>query len=354
MNRIVDFYKLSELLGGVQTVFYELSKILPKTTTLSFFDVAKVLRADMNPQNYPFFELDVSYLIDHYLKEYEKIFKPDFIIRNSIVGTFHKPNAKQICVIQDNNISGPDILRESRLYSLVSYLKFRKSYAYLQKTTIDNSDVCVAVSKNIARDYEKEFSIKPKVIYNGVDTDFFKPMDKEKLREKYGIPKDKPVGISVQKYHPIKGWHIMAELIKNNPNIYWVIVFTQMFNHNKVKAKNVKLFYRLTKEQMAEIYNTADFSIQPSACESFNLCTAEAMSCGIPAIVSKTGFVNDLGKVELTKFGFVVDDWNKTDRYAEAIYTVLNITKFKPREVITENFNKEIWRRKWQKLIKNL
>ncbi|MHA1852571.1 MAG: glycosyltransferase family 4 protein [Candidatus Heimdallarchaeaceae archaeon] len=354
MNRIIDFYKLSETLGGVQTMFDELSKILPRTKPLSFFDVAKAFRAEIDPYKYTFFELDISYLIDMYLKVYERIFKPDFIIKNSTVGTFFKINAKQICVLQDNNIRGPKILYDNNLYDVMSYIKFRKSYVYLQKTTIENSDVCVAVSKNIANDYRKEFGVKPKVIYNGIDTDLFKPMNREKLREKYGIPKDKQVGISIQKYHPIKGWHIVAELIKTFPEIYWVIVFTQKFEHNKIKAKNVKLFYNLSRKQMAEIYNTANFSIQPSACESFNLCTAEAMSCGIPVIVSNTGFINDLGKTGLTKYGFVVDEWNEIKKYEEAIYTILNVDRFKPRKVIVDKFNKEIWRRKWQNLIKKI
>ena len=353
MNRIVDFYKTPEILGGVQTMLDELAKILPNTKQMSFLDVAKAFSIEYDPYKYNFFELETSYVIDKYLEMYEKVFKPDFIIKNSTVGTFTKPKSKRVCIIQDNNISGPEIIYRSRLFNMVSYLKFRRSYTYLQKTTIENSDVCVAVSKNIAKDYGKEFGITPKVIYNGIDTKLFRPMEKARLREKYGVPKDVPVGISVQKYHPIKGYHIMSELIKNHPDIYWIIVFTQRFDHSRVISKNVKLFYRLKREQMAEMYNLADFSVQPSACESFNLCTAEAMSCGVPVIVSNTGFINDLGKTGLTKYGYVVDDWNKPNKYAEAVYILLNTNKFIPRRVIVDKFNIDIWRRKWQRLIRN-
>jgi len=180
-------------------------------------------------------------------------------------------------------------------------------------------------------------------------------MNKEKLREKYGIPKDKTVAVTVQKFHPIKGWHIIAYLIKNYPDIFWIVVFTvKIEERSRVRSKNVKIFYKLPREQMVEIYNLADFSIQPSACESFNLCTAEAMSCNIPSIVSNTGFINDLGKIGLTKYGYVVDEWNNTAKYIEAIDMILNKSKFKPRDIIVEKFNQDIWRRKWQRLVKKL
>ena len=105
---------------------------------------------------------------------------------------------------------------------------------------------------------------------------------------------------------------------------------------------------------MAEIYNRADFSIQPSAYESFNLCTAEAMSCGVPSIVSNTGFINDLGKTGLTKYGFVVERWDDPTKYMEAIKEVQGQNKFNPRSIIVEKFNKDIWGEKWQRLIKSL
>lgn len=354
MNRVVDFFKSSMVKGGVQTVFDELAAMLPRTRVLSVFDVAKMSGYGQSISDYNFFELEASYILDAYLNLYERIFEPDFIVRNSIVGTFHKPKTKQVCVLQDNNITGPNNIYKEGLYNIISYLKFRRSYLYLQKCTVDNSDAVVAVSRSIARDYDREFKIKCRVIHNGVDTKLFRPMDKNALKKKYMVPEGKPVGVSIQKYHPIKGWHVMTNLINTHPDIHWVVVFAQRFSHKKPKAKNATLLYELERSQMPEIYNLADFSIQPSACESFNLASNEAMACGIPAITSNTGFAQDLGKVGKTKFGYVVDRWNDPTKYSEAIYDVLNSDGFRPRAVVEEHFNKEDWRKKWLKLIKNL
>jgi len=355
MNRIVDFFKSSMVKGGVQTVFDELEKALPNTKMLCAFDVAKMSGYGTTVNAYNFFELESSYMIDAYLNLYEKIFEPSFIIRNSIVGTFHKPKTKQVCVLQDNNITGPNAIYKEGLYNIISYLKFRRSYLYLQKNTIDNSDVTVAVSNNIAKDYERELNTKIKVIHNSIDTDIFRPLNKALLRKRYGIPEGKPVGVTVQKYHPIKGWHIMTHLINTYPDIHWIVVFAQKITHKKMKAKNATLFYELDKKQMSEIYNLADFSIQPSACESFNLCSAEAMACDIPAITSNTGFAADLGKIGKTRFGYVVDRWNDPGKYSEAIQAVLSDGKnFRPRDVVKEHFDKKEWTRKWQKLVKSL
>jgi len=355
MNRIVDFFKSSDVKGGVQSVFDDLAEALPNTKILSAFDVAKMSGYGMKVTDYNFFELETSYMLDAYLKLYEMIFEPDFIIRNSIVGTFYRPKSKQVCVLQDNNITGPNTIYKNSMYNIISYLKFRRSYLYLQERTIKNSDVTVAVSRDIARDYERELGVKAKVIHNGIDTNIFRPMDKEKLRKKYNVPSDRPVGVSIQKYHPIKGWHIMTNLINTYPDIYWIIVFVQRFSHKKPVAKNVKLLYELDRKQMPEIYNMADFSLQPSACESFNLCSVEAMSCGIPAITNNTGFAADLGKVGRTNFGYVLDQWNEPIKYSNAIYNVLKSgKKFRPRSVVKDNFDKKDWEKKWLKLIKSL
>lgn len=61
-------------------------------------------------------------------------------------------------------------------------------------------------------------------------------------------------------------------------------VIEEFIANHKLEDR-VKMLGSMTKKEMAEIYNRSDVFVFPSEHETFGLVIAEAMSCGLPAIV---------------------------------------------------------------------
>lgn len=354
----VDYYKKPEVMGGVQEYMSDFQKVYPDFKSVSYVNAVRAItNTFLDRSKFGFFEVETSAIISQYLEKYEKIFKPDVMIKNSIVGTYKKHKTPTVCVIHDNNVIGPDILHKNGYYSLLLHNAYRYVFTKLQETTMRASDVIVANSARTKDTYEKEFGMEMEVIKNGIDTNLFKPLpNKETLREIYGIPKNKKVGITVTGFLPIKGWHMQAKLCQEFPDVFWVIVMKTA--PKKPKLKNVKIFSRIPREQLPELYNAADFFILPSAIESCNMVGMEAMSCGLPVIVANSGYFwnpEAKGDYETTDFGIRVNKW-KYECYKKALEELLSGEHtFEPRKhVERNNLDLKFWIRAWRKLIKGI
>lgn len=87
-------------------------------------------------------------------------------------------------------------------------------------------------------------------------------------------------------------------------------------------AARVRLESEILHEQLVGIYNQATIAVMPSLCrEGFGLPVAEAMACGLPVIVSKSGALPDL--VEAGRTGLVVERGDAAG-LARAIETLLD------------------------------
>lgn len=355
----VDYYKKPEVMGGVQEYMSDFKKVYPDFKSISYFNAVKsIIGSIIAYSNFRFFEVEVSMIISQYLEKYEKIFNPDVIVKNSIVGTYKKHKTPTVCVIHDNNVMGPDIIFKGGYYTKRLHNESRYVFAKLQETTMRTSDAVVANSLQTKESYEKEFGMDIELIKNGIDTKLFRPIpNKDELKEMYGIPKDRKVGITVTGFIPIKGWHIQARLCREFPDIFWVIVLKTNVP-KKTHLKNIKMFHKIPREQLPELYNMADFFILPSAIESYNMVGVESMSCGLPAIVNNSGYfwnTNMTKDYEPTDFGFRVNRW-RYELYKKSLEELLSGEHtFEPRKHVEKNkLDLEFWIRKWRKLIKGV
>ena len=71
----------------------------------------------------------------------------------------------------------------------------------------------------------------------------------------------------------------------------------------------------MDNKQLPALYNLAGFLFFPSVYEEFGIPTVEAMSCGLPVIISKTGALPELA----ADAGVLVDP-NDPVAMAEALY----------------------------------
>jgi len=135
---------------------------------------------------------------------------------------------------------------------------------------------------------EKSFLSKYpiKIICNGIDTNIFKPIANNLLRNKYNL-RDKFIILGVANiWNQRKGLNYFIELsgmIDDN-----CIIMLAGLNEGQIKElpNNIIGIKRTANiKELAQIYSAADVFVNPSVEETFGLVTAEALACGTPAIV---------------------------------------------------------------------
>lgn len=148
---------------------------------------------------------------------------------------------------------------------------------------------------------------KVNVITPGIDTEFFKPGDKNLARKKLKLPSDKIIITLVGRIDPVKD-HITflksAEIItKRFNNIVFFIVgskigdFTGKKNSYLKQIRNFinthpnlrrKIIFGGFIEDMPTVYQASDIVVSSSTSESFGLTLAEAASCQIPVVATNS------------------------------------------------------------------
>lgn len=133
------------------------------------------------------------------------------------------------------------------------------------------------------------------VLSNGVDTDFFKA-DAEagrRFREKYDIPQDKKVVISVGHYMERKGILDFIDLAEKMPDVdfYWfgytqpVLVTENVREVMKNAGPNVFFPGYVQRDDLRDAYCGSDLFCFMSHEETEGIVVLEALACGVPVLV---------------------------------------------------------------------
>ncbi|WP_165844451.1 glycosyltransferase family 4 protein [Limosilactobacillus fermentum] len=193
------------------------------------------------------------------------------------------------------------ILRPKVIYRLLSYLIGR--YA----------DVCVAVSKAVKQHLISSGYIKNgqvKVIYNGVDSNRFKPnVENEYLYQEWNIPKNSMKVGMIGRVNAWKGQGDFLEatksLLEKYPNLYLFIVGSAFegeewrVNELKEKIRSIKDHERIVfsefRSDTPAVHSFLDILIMPSTNpDPLPTVVLEAMSCGTPVIGYRHGGVTEM------------------------------------------------------------
>ena len=165
------------------------------------------------------------------------------------------------------------------------------------------------------------------MIYEGIDTSIFKPMDKNKMRSKFGIPQDGFVFgmVAANKENPPrKAFQQVLEAFKKfndeHPNSY-------LFFHNQQQSPTMfpiadyARYLKVTDKIMfmnsyaatfasdshviAELINSFDVYLNPSMTEGFGMGMIESQACGVPPIGNRCHSMPEL--VKEGKTGFICE-----------------------------------------------
>ena len=343
---IANWCKSTEMLGGQETFFGQLSRSL-NAKFISYETASQVLRSFAFASSFNI--LYRGYVIDKYLKWYEKLFDLDLIIKNSAIEGMIELKTPQIIIFQDPyySILKKMLDQETFIYNPEHHLG---CIELMRRTAAKPNTTTVAVSNFMKKEMEECQIVCNKVILEGIDVEKFVPvLDKEKLKKDHNLPLDKKIGIAVTKFIPQKGWSILSKLIKEFQDIHWIIILTEKFDI-KPKLKNVTIVEEVLPEIMPRLYNCADFFISTSPVESFGLSAAEAAACDLPIINFKTGWAWDFWDKRL---GLRVDSWDY-ESFKKAVKDLFaeGHMKYEPRKAIIEKgFTSEKMKENWKKFV---
>ena len=170
------------------------------------------------------------------------------------------------------------------------------------------------------------------VIPCGVDTELFRPGDRDTVRHRLGIG-DEPLVLYVGRIAPIKGLETLlsatARVRARGSGLRVVIVggeADEPRNGHEAEIRRgvealglqdvVRFVGAQPQDTLRDYYVAADVTVLPSYYESFGMVALEAMACGSPVIASRVGGLTTTVRDGVT--GFLVRDGD-ADALAERI-----------------------------------
>ena len=201
---------------------------------------------------------------------------------------------------------------------------------------------CVGVSNWIVEEAHKTVfkDALCMTIHNGVDTDFFHPMESG-FREDYNL-KDKKIILA-----PANKW--FSEINQDTFNYFASHLSDEMrmvfigtgCDEKRLTDKMINLGYVSSREKLRDIYSAANVMVNCTREESLSLLNVEVQACGTPVITySNTGVKETVDG----KCGFAVDNGNPKELW-RVLIDVLSKDKIRFREDciswVKHTFNKE-------------
>jgi glycogen synthase len=192
---------------------------------------------------------------------------------------------------------------------------------WVEKTALEMADAIVAVSEGTKTDILKHFNVSPEkihVIYNGIDTEEYKPVDPTPALTKFKIPTDKPFVLFVGRITRQKGIIHLVEAIKHMQEDYNVVLCAGAPDTQEIAAEMKAAVAKASQERsgvywvdemvdktdIIQLYSGADVFCCPSIYEPFGIINLEAMACETPVIASMVGGIPEV--VVHDETGFLV------------------------------------------------
>ncbi len=213
-------------------------------------------------------------------------------------------------------------------------------------------DKIVCVSEAVEDSLIKEgiSSNKTKVIYNGVDTNYFVPMEGT-LREQLSINSDTLVLTTVSRFNKAKGHDFLIEGLKElerHISDFKVLLAgvgeEQDFIEQKVKKYGLEeqIIFLGYREDIPQILSAADIYVSPSESEAISFSIIEALSCCRPVVATEVGGVPEI--FEKGNCGKLIP-FGDTKKFAKAIIDLYNnkqeyeLVKSNSRNLVKDNFS---------------
>ncbi len=223
---------------------------------------------------------------------------------------------------------------------------------------LSQADAVTTVSKSNLEILVNRLGVDRKrthLIPNGVSS-IFRPMDKEEVRRRLGIPLDAKVVLSVGSLIEVKGHTYLVKAMKKVREKENTICYIVGEGHLKESLRReieelglggiVELIGPRPHSEIPLWMNAADIFVLPSLREGTPTVMLEALACGLPFIGTRVGGIPDV--ITSNEYGILVEPADERS-LAEAILQALN--REWDREKIVRYAEQFSWERIADKLI---
>lgn len=229
----------------------------------------------------------------------------------------------------------------------------------------EGADVLTARCSASKEFVERELRLKRKIkiMYSGVNTDLFKPIES---RGKH-LSEGKFKILTIARLHKYKGLEYLIEAMQLLQEMSEAKLYILGKGGEEVNLKRLMKKFGLERKvelirepipnhEMPSLYRECDVYVQPSIIEPYGIAVLEAMACGKPVIGTKVGGMMDTIKDGET--GFLVEPRNAKE-LADKIMILRDEDKraemgIRAREWVVENFDWMVIGKRYQEIIESL
>ncbi len=161
-----------------------------------------------------------------------------------------------------------------------------KLYNYYEKKLLNSCDLVTCPSNVIKETLLKKGVKDVKVLSNGMDLNFFRYVNPELFKEKFGIKAKKIIGFCGRFGYEKHLEDLISLSDKFDGEILLAGMGPALDYYEKIAKgkKNVKILGFLSREDLLGFYSSLDLFVFPSIAETQGLVALEAMACGVPVI----------------------------------------------------------------------
>lgn len=161
------------------------------------------------------------------------------------------------------------------------------------------ADQVVFISETTAAHFSGvRFKRPPLTLFNGVDTDIFRPAaaagEKEGERRELGLAEGGQVALFVGRFVEKKGLEVLRALAGLRPGVRFLLAGGGPIDPQGWGLANVEVLSGFAGERLAALYRAADLFVLPSVGEGYPLVVQEALASGLPVLCGAESAVADL------------------------------------------------------------
>ncbi|MCJ8501964.1 glycogen synthase [Desulfatitalea alkaliphila] len=183
---------------------------------------------------------------------------------------------------------------------------------WLERTAMENADGIIAVSKAMSEDVQTLYGVAPdrvRVIYNGIDTDRYRPTENPAVLTAYGVDPQRPYVLFVGRLTHQKGiLHLVKALPHLQPGTQVVLcagapdteAIAREMRDQVAAAREthdgpiVWVSDMVPEKDLVVLYSQAALFVCPSVYEPFGIINLEAMACHTPVVAAAVGGIPEV------------------------------------------------------------